>query len=151
MTCPHCGAEVSVEARACNECGSDGSTGWAEHADHHGLVCAEPIDSAPTPAWRSRAVTALVTLLAFVLAFVVGGIVLLAAGVAVALGLLAWQQVRNLPRMRERDLLEKLALKAHGDEGLPERLVASELKGRPGMTRARAIELALARLERDRR
>jgi len=33
FVCPHCGAEVSAEARACPECGSDDATGWAEDAD----------------------------------------------------------------------------------------------------------------------
>ncbi len=33
FVCPHCGAEVRRDARACPECGSDDSTGWAEDAD----------------------------------------------------------------------------------------------------------------------
>ncbi|MHC4788470.1 MAG: hypothetical protein ACYS8K_04600 [Planctomycetota bacterium] len=33
FVCPHCGAEVSVGARCCPECGSDDNTGWAEDAD----------------------------------------------------------------------------------------------------------------------
>lgn len=30
--CPHCGAEVPRNARACPECGSDESTGWSDRA-----------------------------------------------------------------------------------------------------------------------
>ena len=30
--CPHCGAEVPPNARACPECGSDEKTGWSEKA-----------------------------------------------------------------------------------------------------------------------
>lgn len=30
--CPHCGAEVPRNARACPECGSDEKTGWSENA-----------------------------------------------------------------------------------------------------------------------
>jgi hypothetical protein len=30
--CPHCGAEVPRNARACPECGSDEETGWSEDA-----------------------------------------------------------------------------------------------------------------------
>jgi len=35
--CPHCGAEVPVNARACPECGSDESTGWSDEARTDGL------------------------------------------------------------------------------------------------------------------
>jgi hypothetical protein len=31
--CPHCGAQVPLNATACPECGSDEKTGWAEGAD----------------------------------------------------------------------------------------------------------------------
>jgi hypothetical protein len=30
--CPHCGAEVPRNARACPECGSDEQTGWSDDA-----------------------------------------------------------------------------------------------------------------------
>ena len=30
--CPHCGAEVPRDAKACPECGSDEQTGWSEEA-----------------------------------------------------------------------------------------------------------------------
>jgi uncharacterized membrane protein YvbJ len=38
-TCPNCGAEVSPNAKACPECGSDENTGWSEtaSADNLGL------------------------------------------------------------------------------------------------------------------
>jgi hypothetical protein len=36
FVCPHCGADVPARARACPECGSDESTGWAEDADKWG-------------------------------------------------------------------------------------------------------------------
>lgn len=35
--CPHCGAEVPRNARACPECGSDEETGWSEQAHVGGL------------------------------------------------------------------------------------------------------------------
>ena len=53
--------------------------------------------------------------------------------------------------MQERDLERELARRARGDAGLPQRLIAYELDKRPGLTRKQAIELALTRLERDRR
>jgi rRNA maturation protein Nop10 len=36
-TCPNCGAEVPVGARACPECGSDEQTGWSEQARYDAL------------------------------------------------------------------------------------------------------------------
>lgn len=36
-TCPHCGAEVPADAKACPECGSDESTGWSEQAQADAL------------------------------------------------------------------------------------------------------------------
>ncbi len=35
--CPHCGAEIPPNAKACPECGSDEQTGWAEEA-HTGAL-----------------------------------------------------------------------------------------------------------------
>jgi len=36
-TCPHCGADVPANAKACPGCGSDESTGWSEQAEADGL------------------------------------------------------------------------------------------------------------------
>ena len=36
-SCPHCGAEVPPNAKACPECGSDESTGWSEDAARENL------------------------------------------------------------------------------------------------------------------
>jgi hypothetical protein len=35
--CPHCGAELPQNAKACPECGSDENTGWSERAQSDGL------------------------------------------------------------------------------------------------------------------
>ena len=35
--CPHCGAEVPRNARACPECGSDEETGWSDNAQSQRL------------------------------------------------------------------------------------------------------------------
>jgi len=35
--CPHCGAEVPPNARACPGCGADEQTGWSEEAAASGL------------------------------------------------------------------------------------------------------------------
>jgi hypothetical protein len=36
-TCPHCGAEVPRNAKACPECGSCEETGWSDDAATSGL------------------------------------------------------------------------------------------------------------------
>ena len=35
--CPHCGAEVPPNAKACPECGSDEITGWSDEAHREDL------------------------------------------------------------------------------------------------------------------
>jgi len=35
--CPHCGAAVPANARACPECGSDERTGWSDKAHYDNL------------------------------------------------------------------------------------------------------------------
>ncbi|MFQ5686180.1 MAG: zinc-ribbon domain-containing protein [Candidatus Scalindua sp.] len=35
--CPNCGAEVTVKALSCPECGSDEKTGWSEDTMYDGL------------------------------------------------------------------------------------------------------------------
>lgn len=84
--CPHCGAPVPPRAPACPDCGSDADTGWASEEDLdeaawsafddddyadviRGLPGAEP--ERPDLRRIVLAIVALVTLLAFVVAFVV--------------------------------------------------------------------------------
>ncbi|MBD3421659.1 MAG: zinc-ribbon domain-containing protein [Chitinivibrionales bacterium] len=31
VICPHCGAEIPRNARACRQCGSDDQTGWSDN------------------------------------------------------------------------------------------------------------------------
>ena len=35
--CPHCGAPVPAQAKACSECGADEQTGWSEAVEEDGL------------------------------------------------------------------------------------------------------------------
>ena len=37
FSCPACGADVPVNAKACPECGSDEETGWSEETEYDGL------------------------------------------------------------------------------------------------------------------
>lgn len=40
--CPHCGAAVPPNAKACPECGSDEQTGWSDDAGTDGLDLPDP-------------------------------------------------------------------------------------------------------------
>ncbi|MGR3309662.1 MAG: zinc-ribbon domain-containing protein [Candidatus Brocadiales bacterium] len=37
FVCPNCGAEVSLKAKACPDCGSDENTGWSEDTMYDAL------------------------------------------------------------------------------------------------------------------
>ena len=147
MICPNCDAELPPNAKACKECGSDDRTGWSREG--RDLLPAEP---APPPRRSAgRVVAALVTLGAFATCWILGGPLLLAAGVVVAAALFGLSRLHASAPMRERDLERQLANRARGDADLPRRLVESEMRRRPGITRLQALELALSRLEHDRR
>ena len=42
FVCPNCGAEVTLKAKACPECGSDENTGWSEDTMYDGIDLPEP-------------------------------------------------------------------------------------------------------------
>jgi hypothetical protein len=42
--CPHCGAQVSIGASFCRECGSDDQTGWSEDAESSPFDCGIDFD-----------------------------------------------------------------------------------------------------------
>ncbi len=78
--CPHCGATFPRGRLACPECGSDARTGWKSQED----IDYESVDipdywgeDPPAPrgglSRRMMAVVAVIVVLAFVLAFVLGG------------------------------------------------------------------------------
>jgi hypothetical protein len=149
MICPNCGAEVPPCARACRECGSDERTGWSR--DGGDLLPSEPASPrSPSRAWGRIGVAA-ITLGAFVTCWILGGALALAAGVIVAAALFGVSRLRVSAPMRERELQRRLASRARGDADLPRRLVEAEMRRRPGITRLQALELALSRLEHDRR
>ncbi len=75
--CPHCGAELTRNARFCRECGSDERTGWSDEAeggaweapalddfDYEGFLERElPGSAAPRRRWRELRRLAWVALL----------------------------------------------------------------------------------------
>ena len=49
FVCPNCGAEVSLKASACPECGSDENTGWSEETMYDALDLPEIETSGKRP------------------------------------------------------------------------------------------------------
>jgi hypothetical protein len=154
--CPHCGADVPVGASACPACGSDENTGWSEAADYAHLLPDDDDRDAgliPTPGvpWLPFliAVGALAALLLYLdRAGLILPLLLLAA---LAAALLVRRSRAVGPADRESVLYERLLTRAMGDQALVDRLVAHERERRPAATRAKHLQNALERWERDAR
>jgi hypothetical protein len=42
--CPFCGAEISLRAKACRECGADDQTGWSDKTYLDGIDLGDDLD-----------------------------------------------------------------------------------------------------------
>ena len=138
----------------CKECGSDHDTGWAQHADHYGQITPDPIDPPRASSRAFMVIAAVLALLGFggFLAFFLVGIrALLVTGAVSAIAVLAWRRWRKSPPARTQSASKELLIRVRGDAELAERLIVHELQRRPGMTREQAMQLAMTRLEHDRR
>jgi uncharacterized OB-fold protein len=157
FSCPICGADVPIKARACPECGSDEQTGWSEAAKYMHLLPytgdSEPAPSA-TPAWRRYVIFAIAILLivAFLAAQNMAWIVPVIAAVAIICSVAYWvsQQLSNSRRGMERKLYRKLVQRACGDRDLANRLLEYERLRAPKANRLQLLQNAIYRWERDR-
>ena len=76
FVCPNCGAEVSLKALSCPECGSDEKTGWSEDTMYDGLdlpAFEETRDNSSKSLFQNKLllyVVAIMTILAFIWFFV---------------------------------------------------------------------------------
>jgi hypothetical protein len=69
FVCPNCGAEVSLKAKVCRECGSDENTGWSEDTMYDGLDLPEieTPDEQPTASlFQNKYFISIVTIVALI-------------------------------------------------------------------------------------
>ena len=157
FSCPNCGADVPIKARACPECGSDEQTGWSEAAKYtHLLPYTE--DSEPEASkfqgWQRYVIAAIAVFLAVV--FLQGGglgwtlpAIALAALVGGA-GYLIFRQYTNSSWGMEHKLYQQLVNRTRGDREQAQRLIEYEKRRTPEANRLQLLQNAIYRWDRDR-
>lgn len=157
FTCPHCGAQVPLDALACPECGSDNETGWSEEADYDDVLLYDdepPADSAKPAPWPRYliAIVAIITLSAYLTYSLTWGIYLIPL-IVVAAGIV-YYVTQVLPHKRysqEKQLYQRLIQKARGDKELVARLIEHERQRNPDADRLTWMQDVLYYWERDTR
>jgi ribosomal protein L32 len=157
FSCPNCGADVPLKARACPECGSDEETGWSEAAKYTHLLPytgdSEP-EVSQVQDWRRYAIAAIALLLAVV--FLQGGGLgwalpaIALATLAAAAGYLTFRQYTNSSWGMERKLYQQLVNRTRGDRAQAQRLVDYEKRRAPEANRLQLLQNAIYRWDRDR-
>ncbi|MDJ0704580.1 MAG: zinc ribbon domain-containing protein [Leptolyngbyaceae cyanobacterium MO_188.B28] len=164
FTCPNCGADVPVKARACPECGSDEETGWSDAAQYIHLLpttADSEIDASPAKIWRKSFTAAIalflvVTFLSlqgltwamYALPFIVliGGIIYF-ANKGAALG--NWGSLGHWGM--ERRLYQQLLSRTRRDRKLAQRLIEYERRRNPESNKLQLLQNAIYRWDRDRK
>ena len=158
FVCPHCGAVVPANSRACPECGSDRETGWSDeyHAD---LLPPEDESEARPPHHLARRVARYVGVA--VASLLVAGLLSLGwppygfylGSAIVVASIVASILFRERPathRNTEKQLEQELLRLCGNDPQLADRLVVFEGTLRPGAARSVLLRNARDRLLRDR-
>ena len=164
FTCPNCGADVPVKARACPECGSDEETGWSDAAQYLHLLPNtddSETDASTAKIWRKSSTAAIalflvVTFLSlqgltwglYVLPFIalIGGIIYF-ANKGFSLG--NWGSLGHWGM--ERRLYQQLLSRTRRDRKLAQRLIDHERRRNPESNRLQLLQNAIYRWDRDRR
>ena len=158
FSCPHCGANVPQNARACPECGSDEDTGWSKEATYVHLLPYKGDSEANhfrAKPWFKYliAVVAVFVLFAYLGAFSPTGSILFIVFVVLPIGI-AYYMTQIAPKTRrsqENQLYRQLLEKAKGDRKLVERLIEYERQRTPDATLNQLMLNAIYRWDRDRR
>jgi hypothetical protein len=158
FTCPNCGADVPIKARACPECGSDDETGWSEAAKYTHLLPDKgdgEIEDSKSKTWQKYGIAAIafVLILGFLasqgLTWTIPAIAL-AALVGGGIYYLVRQYSQSSGGM-QKQLYQQLLKRARGDRQLADRLIAYERERNPDANRLQILQNAIYRWDRDRR
>jgi hypothetical protein len=156
FTCPICGTEVPIKARACPECGSDKETGWSEEAQYVHLLPdrgeSELSSSRNQPLFKfTIAAVALLILFSYLISSGLswGVSLLLIGGLAAGISYVLAQSISKPGRDSEKQLYQRLLQKAGGNKALADRLVTYEQQRNPRAKRQQLLQAAIERWERD--
>ncbi len=156
FTCPACGADVPIRAKACPECGSDKETGWSDAAQYAHLLPDrgnEGYDS-QISVWRQYfiPIAAIVGLMGFLMAAGFVWVAILVPLVVAGFRFVPWlmKQRGNTSRGLESQAYEQLLRRSAGDRSLADRLIEFEQNRTPEATRLQLIQNAIFRWDRDR-
>jgi hypothetical protein len=157
FSCPNCGADVPLKARACPECGSDEQTGWSEAAKYMHLLPYTG-DSEPEVSrfqgWQRYVIAAIAIFLAVV--FLQGGglgwtlPVIAVAALISGIGYFIFHQYTDSSWGMERKLYQQLVNRTRGDREQAQRLVDYEKRRAPDSNRLQLLQNAIYRWDRDR-
>ncbi|MGK7873118.1 MAG: hypothetical protein AB4426_07335 [Xenococcaceae cyanobacterium] len=155
FSCPHCGADVPINACACPECGSDKDTGWSNEATYTHLLPYKSDDETSSSTSKSRLKCLMAVLTVFIISAYLAAYSLfslyLIAVVILTVGV-AYYMRKVYPNTRygkEKRLYQKLLQKARGDKGLVERLIEYERQYSPSSDRIGLLQDAIYRWERE--
>jgi RNA polymerase subunit RPABC4/transcription elongation factor Spt4 len=158
FTCPNCGADVPLKARACPECGSDKETGWSEAAQYIHLLPDRGdsgIANSKFKTWQKLAIaiTAVIVIIAFLLAqgFTWSLYVVPVAALIAGITYFLTRQPSSTDRSLERQLYQQLLSRSGGNRNLAERLMELERQRHPDANRLQLLQNAIYRWDRDRR
>ena len=160
FTCPNCGADVPVKARACPECGSDDETGWSEAAQYSHLLphtddSENPgTDASTAQIWR-KTTTAAIALCLVATFLAIQGLtwsLYLIPLVALAAGVVYFTKHRfSMSHWgMERRLYQQLLSRTRGDRKLAQRLIEYERQRNPDSNPLQLLQNTIYRWDRDR-
>lgn len=158
FTCPICGAEVPVKAKACPECGSDENTGWSEEAKYiHLLPDYGDSDDLTSKSgkenlWFKRsAIFIALTMITSLIIIHLGSFLAILALMAIAIIYWIFEIYPQTKYAEEKHLYQKLLKKAGGNSELVERLIELERKPTVKSSRLELIKDAIHKWEQNNR
>jgi RNA polymerase subunit RPABC4/transcription elongation factor Spt4 len=159
IICPHCGAVIPADSRACPECGSDSQTGWSDYGNLADAFAPEESEKERENRGMKKTVvkyvtagTGIVLVYGLIAAWIPHGVYIgIPVVIAIVIALLIlWG--KPFSGLWEEKALEQefLAMAGHDPERV-ERLIQFEQVKDPNASRLKLLRAAYNRLLRDRR